>query len=300
MIFLVVHTPPDGESQLPDILTRWGPLAAVHAVDREVPQRGRIYVAPPDHHLVLGASHLSVRRGPKENGHRPAIDPLFRSAAEAYGRRVLGVILSGSLDDGAAGLAFVKAAGGVAVVQDPEDAVIPYMPRHAIEGAPIDHVLPAAEMAPLIVRLVSEPLAEGVDVPGRPLIPGIPALAPEGSAPEQGMVTRFLCPECGGALHEVSGLGVVQYKCRVGHVLSEQALLAGQSVALEGALWAALRALEDREELLWRIADRARGKGHAKTMEHFGQRAQEVASRAALVRAALLEGGGPESPPGRT
>jgi two-component system chemotaxis response regulator CheB len=176
-VYVVVHIPANGASQLPEILSRWGGLAAAYAVHGEVPLRGRIYVAPPDHHLILGPKRLSVLRGPKENGHRPAIDPLFRSAADIHGRRVIGVILSGSLDDGVAGLAQVKAAGGVAVVQDPQDAVIPIMPRTALAAVEVDHVLPAGEMAALIVRLVREPLPEAAgaglllpltDPPGAP------------------------------------------------------------------------------------------------------------------------------------
>ena len=152
-LFVVLHLPADGKSHLPQILTRNGPLLASHPSDGEAIQQRRIYVAPPDHHLVVGRGYVRVIRGPKENGHRPAVDTLFRSAARAYGRRVVGVVLSGSLDDGTAGLQAVKLRNGVGVVQSPDEALFAGMPTSALENVQIDHCLGVAEIGSLLVRL---------------------------------------------------------------------------------------------------------------------------------------------------
>jgi two-component system, chemotaxis family, protein-glutamate methylesterase/glutaminase len=159
-MFVVLHVPSTGSSALPEILSRQGSLPAAHVKDGEPIELGRIYVAPPDHHLLLRTGHVHLARGPRENGHRPAVDPLFRSAAGEYATRVIGVVLSGALDDGTAGLVAVKGRGGLAVVQEPADALYPAMPGSAIEHVRVDHVLPAAAMGPLLARLTLEPAAE--------------------------------------------------------------------------------------------------------------------------------------------
>jgi two-component system chemotaxis response regulator CheB len=152
-LLVVLHTPPTRESRLPAILDRAGPLAAAHARDGERIRAGQIYVAPPNYHLTVEHESLRLVQGPTENGFRPAADPLFRTAARAYGARVVGVVLSGALDDGAAGLRAIKQHGGVAVAQDPDEAVVTSMPRSAIRLNHVDHVLPTAEIAALLVQL---------------------------------------------------------------------------------------------------------------------------------------------------
>src|SRR6266487_2533947 len=159
-VFVVLHIPAHSPSFLPEILNRAGPVKAVQATDEMQIEHGHIYIASPDHHMLMEQGKVCVIRGPKENRHRPAIDPLFRSAALAYGPRVAGVILSGTLDDGTAGLIAIKKRGGVAIVQDPDEAIYPGMPRSALEHVQVDHILPLAAIGPLLVRLASEPVKE--------------------------------------------------------------------------------------------------------------------------------------------
>jgi two-component system chemotaxis response regulator CheB len=159
-IFLVLHIPAQSPSLLPDILNRAGPLHAVHPVDGQAIEYRHIYAAPPDYHLMVEKGIVRIVRGPKENRHRPAIDPLFRSAARTYGTRVVGVILTGSMDDGAAGLLAIKRRGGKAIVQDPQDALFASMPQSAIAHVEVDHVVPLFDMAPLLTKLAHEQAAE--------------------------------------------------------------------------------------------------------------------------------------------
>ena len=159
-VLVVLHTPPTRDSRLPAILGRAGILPTAHARDGEGIRPGQIYVAPPNYHLTVEAESLRLVQGPTENGFRPAADPLFRTAARAYGARVVGVVLSGALDDGAAGLTAIKQQGGVTVAQDPDEAIVPGMPRSAIRFDHVDHVLPVAAIAALLVRLAGPPAPE--------------------------------------------------------------------------------------------------------------------------------------------
>jgi two-component system chemotaxis response regulator CheB len=244
-LFVVCHYPPGGKSALPTILSRSGPLLATHASDGEPFNLGQIYVAPPDRHLLLEPGGvMRLTRGPRENHNRPAVDPLFRSAARHYGERVIGVVLTGALYDGAAGLLAIRGAGGLAVVQDAADASVAAMPYNATQIAGADRVVRLAEMGPLLVGLVQ-----------RPLIPagGGSAVDPMEQMPEvvredmddqihngrAGDVSIYTCPECGGALWQVDQKGLTQFRCHVGHAYNGEAFLAEQSERLEAALWTA-------------------------------------------------------------
>jgi two-component system chemotaxis response regulator CheB len=275
-IFVVIHVSPRGESVLPQLLTQWGPLPAVHAVDGQTIRPGHIYVAPPDQHLLVYPEHVRVIQGAKENRHRPAIDPLFRSAARSYGARVVGVLLSGALDDGSAGLAVIKQAGGAVVVQDPDDALTPSMPRNALQHVEPDHRVRAAQIAQVLVGLMAEHRREVQRASTR-----------DQSLPEPGGELDgkavYSCPDCGGVLVERDDGGVPNFKCTVGHSLSEQSLLEGQQDTFESARWAALRALEERASLLRRLERGMRGPAAA----HFDVQAREAERRAGLVRRAL-------------
>src|SRR5215207_239744 len=156
-VFIVLHIPAEGTSVLPRILNRAGPLPAIHPLDGQVIEKGHVYIAPPDHHLLIKQGYVELTRGPRDNGHRPSVDPLFRSAARAYGRRVVGVVLTGALDDGTAGLLAVGMRGGICVVQDPQDALYAGMPQSAIDNVEVDHVVPLAEMGELLMQLAQTP-----------------------------------------------------------------------------------------------------------------------------------------------
>jgi two-component system chemotaxis response regulator CheB len=255
-VLIVLHLPRDAPSALPSILNRSGPLPAAAAVDGEPIRPGRIYVAPIDHHLLLLDGHLRLSHGPAENGHRPAIDPLFRSVARAAGTRGVGVVLSGSRDDGAAGLASIVARGGTAVVQDPADALYPSMPRAALTQAPTDHVAPAAKLGGLLAELTAMPLPDHRPLPDDSTLDSEVAMSNLASitTDEFALPSGFGCPACGGGLFQIDDCPVPRYRCRVGHAWSPESLLDEQAVALEGALWMALRALEEKSELSRRMA----------------------------------------------
>lgn len=251
-VFVTLHIGAH-RSDLPWLLSRAGPLPATHPVDGEPIRAGQVYVAPPDHHMLVETGHVSLTKGPRENWARPAIDPLLRSAARAYGRDVIGVILTGGLNDGTAGMYEVKARNGVTVVQDPAEAVSPNMPQSVIDNVAVDHVASADQIAPLLARLVEN---------RQPVPPD--ARHPTGDSQERGMTAEFTlnhpvavtCPDCGGALRR-SELGkLTQYSCHIGHVYTAEVMLSVQFLTMERALETALRSLGERAELCREMADK--------------------------------------------
>lgn len=293
-VLVALHVPSHGLSALPQILGRSGPLPARHAEDGEAIEPGRICVAPPDHHLLVQRGRARLSRGPRENGVRPAIDPLFRSAARWYGPRTIGVVLSGTLDDGSAGLLAIRERGGEAIVQDPDDALFSGMPRSALEGVPTARVAPAAAIAGLLDQL-SRRDAGGQ---GDPPMPEHMDLESAIAGFDLGVIQRderpgkpsgFACPDCAGVLWELQESEMVRYRCRVGHAWSPTSLLAEQSHSLEVALWTAFRALEERAALAARLAERLREKGRAQAAGRFVAQAREAKQRSALIRQVLLK-----------
>jgi two-component system chemotaxis response regulator CheB len=294
-LFVVLHVPEKGSSVLPQILNRAGKLKADHFKDGEEIKYGHIYVAPPGNHLLVKRGHICLKPGPRENGHRPAVDPLFRTAARAYGRRVVGVVLSGALDDGTAGLMAVKLQGGVAVVQNPEEALFSGMPSTAIENVDVDYILPVSEIAPILVNLAYQPVEEETEKPISPemqIESDMAELEPDAlhQNDRPGKPSGFACPDCGGALWEISEGNLLRFRCRTGHAYSAKTLLTQQGEALEEALWIALRALEESSALSERLAKRARDRNHNKTAEQFESHAQSVLQRASLIREVLMKG----------
>jgi two-component system chemotaxis response regulator CheB len=291
-IFIVLHVPAHGTSVLPQILTRSGKLPAVHAKDQQRIEPGHIYVAPPDHHLVVKRGYVRITHGPHENRQRPAADVLFRSVARSYGRRVVGVVLSGTLDDGTAGLIAVKMQGGISIVQDPAEALYNGMPLSAIEYDHVDYILPLAEIAQRLNKLAHEEVVEA-DVP----VPN--GMEQEVDVAEEerevydtppGAPAVFACPSCGGSLWELQDGDLSRFRCRVGHAFSAQSLLAEQSDRLEDAFWVALRALEESANLARRMAERAQERGQNRSYEQFMSQTKSAEENAKIIRDVLQAG----------
>jgi two-component system, chemotaxis family, protein-glutamate methylesterase/glutaminase len=284
-IFVVLHLSSTGTSVLPDILARKGALPATVPQDREKIDRGHVYVAPPDRHLLLVGSRVQLSAGPRENGHRPAIDPLFRSAARTYGPRVIAVVLSGTLDDGAAGARLVKERGGAVLVQSSDDALYPAMPQHAAAATEIDGAVPAAGMARQIADLVEESLDPAWEKRAKARDQSERAAVAAAAEAEDGQPAELSCPECGGPLWERGEGQFVNFACRIGHVYSPESLIAEQGTSLERALWTATRGLYERADLYRRLARRAKGKGAL--ARRFESRASAAEEHAEAVRDAL-------------
>lgn len=229
-VFIVLHVGPS--SHLAEILDRAAPLPAADAISGEEIRNGSIYVAPPGNHMLVHEGHLLLRRGPRENLARPAIDPLFRSAACSYGARVIGVVLTGSLSDGTAGLRAIKACGGVSVVQDPADAIVPDMPLSAMRNVEIDHCVPLAQMARLLIKLVGEDAGQTPEIPSRIRLEAAIAAQEYGSMKTEeklGTPSVFICPECHGPLWEIEDGPLIRYRCHTGHAFTADVMLEAQS-----------------------------------------------------------------------
>jgi two-component system, chemotaxis family, protein-glutamate methylesterase/glutaminase len=271
---VVLHLHPNTPSVLPEILSRSGPLRAAHAVDGEKIERGRIYVAPPDRHLLLREGRARITFGPPENGSRPAVDPLFRSAAEDYLGRVVGVVLSGMLDCGSLGLLNIHRRGGLAIVQDPGDALAPDMPKNALELVPEALRVRIDDLGKTLVEACTTPFHQA------------PAQALEPPGAEKPSV--FTCPECGGTLFEHGIARQIRLQCRVGHAFSDAALDVDQAGALEAALWTSLRLLDERSDMAYRLAAKERRAGRNEAAQRFDRRAAEYKAKAERVREALV------------
>lgn len=276
-VVIVLHIGPH-RSLLPDLLSAKGPNPAVFAQTGMVPCPGMVYVAPPDQHVLVKGRKLVLVRGPKEHHTRPAIDPLFRSAALELGRRVVGVVLTGMLDDGAAGLHAIKACGGTALVQDPDEAPEPSMPLQAIAGTSVDHIVRLDEMAN-IINFLAHPLdsVPPNEAPGWLRIEHEVSLG-TGMAElgRIGLPSRFTCPDCGGSLFEISEGKPLRFICHTGHSFGILSLAALQDNAAEDFLWAALRALQEKEALLRKLSENQAG-GHTDRGAHALEEAERLA-----------------------
>jgi two-component system, chemotaxis family, protein-glutamate methylesterase/glutaminase len=290
-VLAVVHFPPHATSMLPLILSRRGRLRAVHAEDGAEIEPGTVYVAPPDRHLLVHGGRLRLTRGPRENGHRPAADALFRSAAREYGPRVVGVVLSGTLDDGTAGLSTVRRRGGVTVAQHPDDALFAGMPKTAIEAGVVDHVLPVHDIAALLTRLAETPAPEeaAVDHPLDDFEAALAEMRPGALFPDEppGKPAGLTCPECMGSLYEIHDGELVRYRCRVGHGYGNDTLLAEQGDKVERALWTAMQVLNERAALARRTAERMESRGSVRVASRFREIADHADEQAQVVDAAL-------------
>jgi len=285
-VFVVLHSGPNRPSYLYNLLHRQSQEMRVEQAENGLAiEHGHVYVSVPDYHMVLERGHMRLVRGPMENRHRPSIDALFRSAGKAFGPRVIGVVLSGYLDDGSAGLHSIKSAGGLAIVQDPKDAAVPSMPESAIASTVVDYVCPSAEMPELLSRLVQQPLApQPIDA-----VPHKGGNGRDELVDPKGSPSAYTCPECHGTLWEVQDGKLWRYACRVGHSYTAESMFQGQSDAAERAVWAALRALEERADLSRRMEQRSLASGLHIVANRYRELAEAAESNAAVLRTLLLE-----------
>jgi two-component system chemotaxis response regulator CheB len=290
-VLVVLHTSPQGPSLLARLLGRVSALP-VHAAEEGMPlEAGRIYVSVPDRHLLLRKGHLLVRRGPYENRTRPAVNALFRSAAVAYGSRVIGLVLTGALDDGTDGLIAIKRAGGLSVVQSPDDAAWPSMPQQALLRDHVDHALPLSQLPELLSRLVRTPAGESFPLPesmraeDQIAAEEAPMLSQEIQPP--GTPSPMTCPDCGGVLNEIGDQDTLRFRCQIGHAYSVLGLDAAQSEEVEHGLQIAIRTHRERLALFMRMRDSARQRGHNHAEIRWSAAVKEAAALAAALEKTL-------------
>ncbi len=295
-VFVVLHLPPYTASALPEILTRAGPLPAVHPPDGTPSEAGVIYVAPPDHHLLIEAGAVAVKKGPKENRFRPSVDALFRSAAYVYGPRAIGVILSGALDDGTSGLWSIKRLGGITIVQQPSQAQVDTMPRSALEYVEVDYTLPSTEIGAWLGHLVQEPLApsmmEASETTTR--MATEVQIAAEGGAFQKGIMqlgalTPFTCPECHGVLVRIVEGKMSRFRCHTGHAYSDSALLEAVMETTGEMLWQVIRSFEESAMLLNHMGHHLREAGAIGRAEIFFAKARALEQRSLTYHADVLQ-----------
>jgi two-component system chemotaxis response regulator CheB len=295
-IFVVLHIPPYAETRLAGILSAAGPLKAVQPRDGEEIKGGMIYVAANDHHLLLENSKVIVKKGPKENRFRPSIDALFRSAAYVYGPRVIGIVLSGLLNDGTSGLWSIKRMGGITIIQEPDDAEYPQMPENVLEYVAVDYTIPAAEIGPLLVKLTDEtaPKKSKVPIEELRLLEMEVTIATRDNAFEMGIMsygelTPFTCPDCHGSLARLVEGDLIRFRCHTGHAYTANALLADLTQSVEDMLWQSMRGMEEMNLLLLNIEKHLRGLGHRKQATLFNVKAEEAAHRARIIHDSIFK-----------
>lgn len=314
-VFVVIHTAPNAPGLLPKVLGRYSAMPTLYPGDGEIHEYSKIYIAPPNHHMLLEPCIVRLNSGPRVNLFRPAVDTLFRSAAQVYGPRVIGVLLSGTRSDGTAGLQAIQQSGGVTIVQDPKEAPFPGMPLHAIQNVQVNYILSLNAIAQKLQELADQPqppkkLHNATATPTAfdcTQEENVNGSDPFHSAEATNNIvqqdkqqfesgnhtsprTTLTCPDCGGVLWEVQENKLVRYACHVGHSYTEESLQAGQSEALEEALWVAVRALEERASFAQRLASRAVTQGHNKIAEKFEKQADEAKHNADLVRQIIVNG----------
>jgi two-component system, chemotaxis family, protein-glutamate methylesterase/glutaminase len=283
-VVVVLHLSATAPSALATILGRLGGMQVVTPRDGDPLQPGYVYVAVPDRHLELRDGAIGLTLGPRVNGMRPAVDTLFRSAAATYGPRVVGIVLSGGLDDGSGGLAAIRAAGGVGIVQSPDDALMDSMPKNAISVAAPEHVVPSQRLGETIRRV----LAEGGSKKERS-IGGI-EMELVGANDTDGQVTGLTCPDCHGSiwLQKDAG-GAVAFTCRVGHSYSPETFFELQAENIENALWAGVRSLEEQSSLAAVMGARAGKLDDRQAVERYEQRRRRAARNAETLRKLLVD-----------
>jgi two-component system chemotaxis response regulator CheB len=294
-VFIVQHLSPHRESILPDILQRASKLPVSSPNNKEKFRKGHIYVAPPDKHLILENNHMNLVHGPKENHSRPSVDVLFRSAANAYGERVIGIILTGSLGDGTTGLQAIKSAGGVAIVQDPADAIDPSMPLSAAQQVAVDASLPLSKIPQELTKLVQQSVntISPKKISRKKL--GKKELEMSELKEERiheegqfGVPSVYACPDCKGVLWEIKDANLVRFRCRTGHGFLPEILSERQSDSIESSLWAAMTALEEKSSLTSRLAEKFSNFGDSQAAQRFRTKSKDALEKAEVLRDILL------------
>jgi two-component system chemotaxis response regulator CheB len=299
-IFVVQHLAADTKSYLPKLLGDITELPVRSPADGEAFLAGHVYAAAPDHHLLLTGDRVRVSRGPQENRFRPSIDALFRSAARAHGSRVIGMVLTGHLDDGTVGLQTIKKRGGITVVQDPAEAEYPSMPATALRYVTVDHTVPIAEAGALLVRLVAEP------PPAQEGFPTSTSLEVEANIAEQWMDTKeflenvervgarttFTCPDCNGAIWQLGDSEPLKLRCHVGHSFTGEVFSSEQRRNTESALWTAVRIMEERVTFSRLLAGRKRAQNMFAEAEVYEKDARSVDGDVTRVRDLIVLGAG--------
>ena len=284
-ILVVIHVPQSSTSYLPEILNRKGGLPAKHAKDGERISPGQVYIAPPGRHMLLEGNIIRLNSGPRENASRPAIDPLFRSAAKSKHACLVSVLLSGMLDDGTLGTSAVKLRGGITLVQDPNEAPFGDMPRNAIKTGCVDEILTIEDIARRLVELVGSECRPAESEGAKdPVEMNVPELA---TMEAMGKPSQFVCPECHGTLFELKEDGILHYRCRVGHSFLPDSLSSSQEVALEAALWSAVRALKEHIDLLQSMLDSARQRGYENSAKNYEMKIEASKKRLGALTTAL-------------
>jgi two-component system chemotaxis response regulator CheB len=293
-ICIVVHTSPASPGVLAEILNRSTPLPVLQACDRQRLEAGHIYVAPPDRHLVIEPGRLRVTKGPGEHRFRPAIDPMFRSAAQVFGPNAIGIVLTGNLDDGVAGLSTIKKLGGTAIVQDPSEALFSSMPLEALTHVHVDHVVPLAEMPSLLVELTSDVPAEAGPLPVPRHIEVEVNIAKEQNPRDAGLEqigkpSPYACPECHGVLLEIDDDGRIRFRCHTGHAYSLESLLVAINQGIEKSLSAAMRSIEEGSLLMKDIATQLKRRNRSDESGRMMDASDRAKQQAEVVRQLILE-----------
>jgi two-component system chemotaxis response regulator CheB len=295
-VFVVLHIPPFSPSNLPAILSRAGLLNATHPKDGELVKPGRIYVAAPDHHMLLEGNRVIMKKGPEENRFRPSIDALFRSAAYVYGPRVIGVVLSGLLNDGTSGLWSVKRLGGVTIIQEPEDADFPSMPLNVLHYVKVDYTVSASNMGDLLNKLTQENAAKMPKISKKEMesLKMEVIISKQDNAFEMGIMnegdlTPFTCPECHGVLVRLIEGKFIRFRCHTGHAYTASSLLADLSKSVEETLWQAMRGLEETTLLLKQIGEHFKKEGRKDAAAIFIKKASMTTRRARVIHDSVFK-----------
>jgi two-component system chemotaxis response regulator CheB len=289
-ILVTMHLSSDFRSSFDQILTRAGQLKAQFASESDALEKGHIYIAPADRHLLVEGDRIILGRGPRENNVRPAIDPMLRSMALCCGGRAIGVVLTGTLGDGASGLRAITQCGGIAVVQDPRDAAFAEMPLAALNRSMPQHVVSLKDLPGLLECLVQQPAAEALPVPASVKFEVDVAKSGRSSMNDMDRLGRrsvLTCPECNGVMWEIDEGDLIRYRCHVGHAYSAETMDIGLEDNIRRALGTALRALEERAALTEKLRLQASGFGHNRVTEHWAREKEEAEEEADLIRAAI-------------